>query len=176
MEQQGRVSGVEPAGGGIDGIQHTVGQAARALQGGKLHGVQAGQQQLLGDAPCQQVGHSLFHASCKFGGSLCGGSPQHQLQRGLQGAVVKANVNICAQLFGQQRRLQRGVIGAKQGIQQDLHAQLTLPVCKGTGVPCQSTLHLVRLRVFGIVGQFHAGTRLLVLHGQLRTAGALGHF
>ena len=98
-----------------------------------------------------------------------------QLQGWLQGAVVKANVNICAQLFGQQRRLQRGVIGAKQGIQQDLHAQLPLPVCKGTGVPCQSTLHLVRLRVFGIVGQFHAGTRLLVLHGQLRAAGALGH-
>ena len=175
VEQQGRVAGVEPAGGGIDDIQHTVGQAARALQGGKLHGVQAGQQQFLGDAPCQQIGHSLFHASCKFGGSLCGGPPQHQLQRGLQGAVVKANVNIRAQLLLQQSCLQRGLVGAQQGIQQDLHAQLALPVSKRAGVPGQRTLHLIQLGVFGVVRDVHTHTVLLVLHRQSGAAGALGH-
>ena len=176
VQQQGGVAGVQPAGRSVDGIQHAVWQGARALQRCKLCCVQRSQQQFLRDALGQNAVHRLAHSGSKLAGALLGGTAQHQFQHRLQGAVVKANVNICAQLFGQQRRLQRGVIGAKQGIQQDLHAQLTLPVCKGTGVPCQSTLHLVRLRVFGIVGQFHAGTRLLVLHGQLRTAGALGHF
>ena len=44
VQQQGGIAGVQPAGGGVDGVQHAVRQAARALQRGKLGLVQSGQQ------------------------------------------------------------------------------------------------------------------------------------
>ena len=50
VQQQGGIAGVQPAGGGVDGVQHAVRQAARALQRGKLGLVQSGQQQVVGDA------------------------------------------------------------------------------------------------------------------------------
>ena len=50
VQQQGGIAGVQPAGGGVDGVQHAVRQAARALQRGKLGLVQSRQQQLVGNA------------------------------------------------------------------------------------------------------------------------------
>ena len=176
VQQQGRVAGVQPASGSVDGIQHAVRQAARALEGCKLGAVQRGQQQLLRDALGQNAVHGLAHGGGKLAGALLGGTAQNQFQRGLQGAVVKANVDVCAQIFGQQGGFQRGVVGAKQGVQKNFHAQLTLPVGKRAGVPRQGALHLVRLRVLGVIGQLHAGARLLVLQRQARAGAGLRHF
>ena len=50
VQQQGGIAGVQPAGGGVDGVQHAVRQAARALQRGKLGFVQSGQQQVVRNA------------------------------------------------------------------------------------------------------------------------------
>ena len=50
VQQQGGIAGVQPAGGGVDGIQHAVRQTARALQRGKLGLVQSGQQQVVRNA------------------------------------------------------------------------------------------------------------------------------
>ena len=50
VQQQGGIAGVQPAGGGVDGVQHAVRQAARALQRGKLGLVQSGQQQVVRNA------------------------------------------------------------------------------------------------------------------------------
>ena len=50
VQQQGGIAGMQPAGGGVDGVQHAVRQTARALQRGKLGLVQSGQQQLVGNA------------------------------------------------------------------------------------------------------------------------------
>ena len=50
VQQQGGIAGMQPAGGGVDGVQHTVRQAARALQRGKFGLVQSRQQQLVGNA------------------------------------------------------------------------------------------------------------------------------
>ena len=100
---------------------------------------------------------------------------QQQLQGGLQGAVVKADVDICAQLLGQQRGLEGRAVGAQQRTQQNLHTQLPLPVGKCAGVPCQCALHLVRLGLVGVVGQLHECAGLLVLHGQAGTGSGLGH-
>ena len=175
VEQQGRVSGVEPAGRGVDGVQHAVGQTARPLQRSELCRVQAGQQQLCRDA----LGKDTVHRAADRCGELfrrfLGRAPQHQLQNGLQCAVIEAHIDIRAQLFFQQSRFQRGLVGAQQRVQQNLHAQLPLPVGEGAGVPRQRALHLVGLRLFGVVGDLHADARLLTLQGQLGLAGALGH-
>ena len=175
VQQQGGVPGVQPARGSVDGVQHAVRQAARPLQRGKLCRIQRGQQQLLRDAPGQYVIHCLAHRRGKLAGALFGGTPQHQLQRGLQGAVIKAHVDVRTQFFGQQGRFQGRIVGAQQRVQQDLHAQLPFPVRKGTGVPGQCALHLVRLRILGVIGQLHAGARLLVLHRQAGAGGGPGH-
>ena len=50
VQQQGGIAGVQPAGGGVDGVQYAVRQAARALQRGKLGLVQSGQQQVVRNA------------------------------------------------------------------------------------------------------------------------------
>ena len=50
VQQQGGIAGMQPAGGGVDGVQHTVRQAARALQRGKLGFVQSRQQQVVRNA------------------------------------------------------------------------------------------------------------------------------
>ena len=50
VQQQGGIAGVQPAGGGVDGVQHAVRQAARALQRSKLGLVQSGQQQVVRNA------------------------------------------------------------------------------------------------------------------------------
>ena len=50
VQQQGGIAGVQPAGGGVDGVQHAVRQTARALQRGKLGLVQSGQQQVVRNA------------------------------------------------------------------------------------------------------------------------------
>ena len=50
VQQQGGIAGVQPAGGGVDGVQYAVRQAARALQRGKLGLVQSGQQQIVRNA------------------------------------------------------------------------------------------------------------------------------
>ena len=50
VQQQGGIAGMQPAGGGVDGVQHAVRQTARALQRGKLGLVQSRQQQLVGNA------------------------------------------------------------------------------------------------------------------------------
>ena len=175
VEQQRRVPGVQPAGGGIDGVQHAVRDGAGPLQRGKFHSVQAGQQQLLRDALLRQLLHRPADGGGKLSRALLGGAPQHQLQRGLQGAVVKTKIDVRAQLFRQQRRLQGRLVGAQQSVQQNLHAQLPLPVCKGPGVPGQRTLHFMGLRLFGVIGQLHPHALLRVLHRQAGAAGALGH-
>ena len=107
VQQQGRVAGVQPAGGSVDGIQHAVRQAARALKGRELCRVQRGQQQLLRDALGQDAVHSLAHSGREPACGLFGSTAQHQLQHRLQGAVIKADVDIRPQLFGQQRGFQR---------------------------------------------------------------------
>ena len=107
VQQQGRVAGVQPAGGSVDGIQHAVRQAARAFKGRKLCRVQRGQQQLLRDALGQDAVHSLAHSGREPACGLSGGTAQHQLQHRLQGAVIKADVDIRTQLFGQQCGFQR---------------------------------------------------------------------
>ena len=175
VEQQGRVPGVEPAGRCMDGVQHTVGQAARPLQRGELCRVQAGQQQIFRDALGQDVVHGAPDPGRKPACGLFGGTAQHQFQRGLQRAVVKADVDVGPQLLFQKRSLQRRLVRPQQRIQQDLHAQLAFPVGKCAGVPGQRTLHLVGLRLFGIVRNVHADARLLVLQRQSGLAGALGH-
>ena len=175
VQQQGGIAGMEPAGGSIDGVQHAVRQAARALQRCKLCGVQGGEQQLLRDAFFQDVVHSPAHSGGKLTGRIHRGTAQQQLQRRLQGAVVKADVDIGTQLFGQQGGLKGGAVGAEQGIQQNLHAQLPLPVSKGTGVPGQCALHLIRLGLRGVVGQLHSCAGLLVLQGQAGAGGGFGH-
>ena len=50
VQQQGGIAGVQPAGGGVDGVQYAVRQAARAFQRGKLGLVQSGQQQVVRNA------------------------------------------------------------------------------------------------------------------------------
>ena len=50
VQQQGGIAGVQPAGGGVDGVQHAVRQIARTLQRSKLGLVQSGQQQLVRNA------------------------------------------------------------------------------------------------------------------------------
>ena len=50
VQQQGGIAGVQPAGGGVDGVQYAVRQTARALQRGKLGLVQSGQQQVVRNA------------------------------------------------------------------------------------------------------------------------------
>ena len=50
VQQQGGIAGVQPAGGGVDGVQHAVRQTARALQRSKLGFVQSGQQQVVRNA------------------------------------------------------------------------------------------------------------------------------
>ena len=50
VQQQGGIAGMQPAGGGVDGVQHAVRQTARTLQRGKLGLVQSRQQQVVGDA------------------------------------------------------------------------------------------------------------------------------
>ena len=175
MQQQSRVAGVQPAGGRVDGVQYAVRQATRPLQRSKLCAVQRRQQQLLRDALAQDGIHGLAHRRGKFAGAFLGGAPQHQFQHRLQGAVIKADVNVRAQLFGQQCSLQRRVVGAQQHIQKDFHPKLAFPVGKVAGVPCQCALYLVRLRLFGVVRQFHTGTVLRLLRGQMRAAAALRH-
>ena len=175
MQQQGRVAGVQPAGGRVDSIQHAVGQAARTLQRGKLRRVQGCQQQVLRDALGQHVIHRFPDGGGKLRRRFLGRAPQHQFQRRLQSAVIKADVDVCAQLLFQQRRFQGRLVVAQQRIQQDLHAQLSFPVREGSGVPRQCALHLIGLRLFGVVGDLQRRTCLLVLQRQMRAAGALGH-
>ena len=50
VQQQGGIAGVQPAGGSIDCVQHTVRQTARALQRGKFGLVQSRQQQVVRNA------------------------------------------------------------------------------------------------------------------------------
>ena len=83
MQQHGRVAGVQPARGRVDGVQHAVRDAARPLQRSKLRRVQRGQQQVFRDALSQDVVHGFPHARGKPGRGLLGGTAQHQLQRGL---------------------------------------------------------------------------------------------
>ena len=147
----------------MDGVQHTVGQASRPLQRGELCRVQAGQQQVFRDALGQDVVHGAPDPGRKPACGLLGGTAQHQFQRGLQSAVVKADVDVGPQLLLQKRSLQRRLVRPQQRIQQDLHAQLAFPVGKCAGVPGQRTLHLVGLRLFGVVRDVHADARLLVL-------------
>ena len=154
---------------------HTVGQAARPLQRGELCRVQAGQQQVFRDALGQDVVHGVPDPGRKPACGLLGGTTQHQFQRGLQRAVVKADVDVGPQLLFQKRSLQWRLVRPQQRIQQDLHAQLAFPVGKCAGVPGQRTLHLVGLRLFGIVRDVHADARLLILQRQSGLAGALGH-
>ena len=173
MEQQSRVAGVQPAGGRVDGVQHAVRQAARPLQRSKLCRIQGCQQKLLRDA----LGKDPVHGFPDSGGKLCrrilGRAAQHQLQRRLQRAVVKLDVDVRAQLLFQQGRFQGRLVVAQQRVQQDLHAKLPLPIRKGSGVPRQCALHLIGLRLFGVIRDLHRRTRLLVLQRQVRAAGAL---
>ena len=175
VEQQGRVAGVEPSGRCIDGVQHAVRDAARPLKGSELGGVEACHQQLLGDALLEDVVHGFAHCSGKLARRLFRRAPQHKLQGRLQRAVIEAHVDVRAQFFFQQGGFQRRLVRPQQGVQQDLHAQLALPVAECTGVPRQRTLSLVRLRPLGVVRDIPLRTDLLVLHRQAGAAGALGH-
>ena len=83
VQQHGRVAGVQPARGRVDGVQHAVRDTARPLQRSKLRRVQRGQQQVFRDALSQDVVHGFPHARGKPGRGLLGGTAQHQLQRGL---------------------------------------------------------------------------------------------
>ena len=102
MEQQGRVAGVEPAGRCIDGVQHTVRDAARPLKGSELGGVEACHQQLLGDTLLEDAVHGLAHGGGKFARRLFRRAPEHKLQGRLQRAVIEAHVDVRAQFFFQQ--------------------------------------------------------------------------
>ena len=175
MQQQGRVAGVEPAGGCMDGVQHTVRDAARALKGSELGGVEACHQQLFGDALFEDAVHSIPDSGSEFPCRRLGGPPQYQLQRRLQGAVVEAHINVRPQLLFQQGGFQGRLVVAQQGVQQDLHTQLALPIRERAGVPRQRALCLVRLGLFGVVGDVQPHTGLLVLYRQPGAADTLGH-
>ena len=163
VEEQCRVAGMQPAGGRIDGIQHAIRQTARTLQRCKLCRVQRSQQQFFRDALGQNVVRRFPHTCGKLCGRFFRRAAQDKFQRRLQGAVIKADIDICAQLLFQQSGFHRRLVVAQQGVQQNFHAQLTLPVGKCAGIPCQRALHFVWLRLFGVVRNFHRDALLLVL-------------
>ena len=169
------VAGVQPAGDRLDGRQHAVGQAARPLGDLELVMVDGRGQKLCGDAGGHDLLHPGPHRRRKAGGPLPVGALQHQFQHRLLDRPVKGHVDVRPQVLFQQVLFQGGLVGAEQGVQQDVDGGLLFHLLKPPGVPPQRALDRDALGGLGLIDRLFFDPCLGILQGGAGPGRALGH-